>query len=203
MRHDFFDRYSRLNSPLHRLPAAAKLAAALGLVIAIVSVPMTCWPCYGTAALILAAGAALSRVPPGFILRRLLLLEPFVLGVSILALFRPDGTTLFLSLIIKSTLCLLTMILLSNTTPFAKILEVLRTIGMPGIIITVLALMYRYLFVLIDEAERMHRARLSRTYTPAKTRWWNAAASVISQLFVRSSERAERIYAAMLSRGWK
>jgi cobalt/nickel transport system permease protein len=129
--------------------------------------------------------------------------EPFVLGFSMLALFRPGGISLFVSLIVKSTLCLLTAILLSNTTPFSRLLAVLRNIGVPGIIITVLALMYRYLFVLIDEAERMHRARTSRTFVAANVRWWHSAATVVSQLFVRSSERAERIYAAMLSRGWK
>jgi cobalt/nickel transport system permease protein len=203
MRHDFLDRYSRLDSPVHRLPAAAKLLATLGLVIAIVTVPMTCWTCYATAALLLGVVAALSRVPPAFILRRLLLLEPLVLGVSILSLLRPDGLTLFAVLITKSTLCLLAMILLSNTTPFARILEVLRNIGVPAIMVTLLALMYRYLFVLIDEAERMHRARISRTYQPRRGHWWKATAAVISQLFIRSSERAERIYAAMLSRGWK
>jgi cobalt/nickel transport system permease protein len=203
MRHNFLDRYSRLDSPIHRLPATAKLLGTLGLVITIVTVPMTCWACYATAGLLLGIVAVLSRVPPSFILRRLLLLEPFVLGVSILSLLRPDGLVLFAALITKSTLCLLAMILLSNTTPFARILDLLRNIGMPAIIVTLLALMYRYLFVLIDEAERMHRARMSRTYEPRKGHWWKATATVISQLFIRSSERAERIYAAMLSRGWK
>jgi cobalt/nickel transport system permease protein len=203
MRHDFLDRYSRLDGPLHRLPAGLKLAAALGLAIAIVSVPPTCWVCYAGAAVFLTGAAVLSRIPAAFIVRRLLLFEPFVLGISLLALFRPGGAALFVSLILKSTFCLFTVILLSNTTPFSRLLAVLRRIGVPGIIITVLALMYRYLFVLIDEAERMHRARRSRTFVAAKVRWWHSAATVVSQLFVRSSERAERIYAAMLSRGWK
>jgi len=65
------------------------------------------------------------------------------------------------------------------------------------------ALLYRYLFVLLDEMERMNRARHSRTFTQHRWRTWKNLASVIGQLFVRSTERAERIYAAMCARGWK
>ena len=105
----------------------------------------------------------------------------------------------------RSTLCLLTMVLLSNTTPFSAILQVLRRVRVPGLFVTTLALMYRYLFVLVNEAERMHRARASRTFTRKSSRHhlWRALGTVIGQLFVRSTERAERIYAAMLARGWK
>jgi cobalt/nickel transport system permease protein len=73
---------------------------------------------------------------------------------------------------------------------------------MPWIFVTLLALMYRYLFVLVDEAERMERARRSRALTDRKSLEWKTTATVISQLFVRSTERAERIYAAMCARGW-
>jgi cobalt/nickel transport system permease protein len=95
------------------------------------------------------------------------------------------------------------MMLLTNTTPFADVLGVLRRVGTPGLLVTVLALMYRYLFVLIDEAERMQRARRSRTFTPRRHRVWKSWSTVIGQLFVRSTERAERIYAAMTARGWR
>jgi cobalt/nickel transport system permease protein len=95
------------------------------------------------------------------------------------------------------------MILLANTTPFAEILRVLRQLRVPDIFITTLALMYRYLFVLADEAERMKRARQSRTFTHRRWLTWKTLATVIGQLFVRSTERAERIYAAMCARGWR
>ena len=55
----------------------------------------------------------------------------------------------------------------------------------------------------INEAHRMKRARMSRTFTPQRRRTWQAMASVVGQLFVRASERAERIYGAMCARGWK
>ncbi len=98
---------------------------------------------------------------------------------------------------------MVTVIILSNTTQFSELLSVLRRFHVPAIFITVLALMYRYLFVLIDETERMHRARLSRTFMKRKTQLWRTLATLVGQLFVRSTERAEKIYAAMTARGWK
>jgi cobalt/nickel transport system permease protein len=65
------------------------------------------------------------------------------------------------------------------------------------------ALMYRYIFVLIDETQRMRRARLSRTFEKRRAPSWRSASAVIGQLFVRSTERAERIFAAMSARGWR
>jgi cobalt/nickel transport system permease protein len=103
----------------------------------------------------------------------------------------------------KSTICLLTIILVSNTTPFSQILRVLKAVRVPGLLITTLALMHRYLFVLVEEAERMRRARASRTFTRSRWLTWKSLATVVGQLFVRSTERAERIFDAMCARGWK
>jgi cobalt/nickel transport system permease protein len=203
MRPDQIERYSRGDSPVHRLPAGLKLAAALGVVIATVALPAGRWDAYVGIALGLAGVAAVSRVPPRFILLRLLTLEPLALGIAGLAIFQPDGGRIFATMLTKTTLCLLTMILLSNTTPFAALLAVLKRAHVPAILVSILALLYRYLFVLADEAQRMRRARASRTFRPGRWWTWRALATVIGQLFVRSTERAERIYAAMTARGWR
>lgn len=203
MRHDFLDKWSRLDSPIHRTSSAVKLTLALVLVVAIVACRMNFWWALAGIAILLAAVALASRIPPAFLLRRLILLEPFVAGTAALSYFQPDGARVALSLIIKSTLCLATMILLTNTTPFAEILRTLRRLRVPALLVTVLALMYRYLFVLIDEAERMQRARRSRTFTRKRTHVWKSLAALGGRLFVRSTERAEHIYSAMCARGWR
>ena len=202
MRADLFDRYSYLDSAIHRLPAALKLAVAVTTVVVTVVLPTARWDGFIVIALLLAGIAAASRLPARFILWRLVTLEPLALGVAGLAIFQPGGGKIFATMLAKTTLCLLTMILLSNTTPFSALLAVLRRARLPAILVSTLALMYRYLFVLADEAQRMRRARASRTFRPG--RWWTcrALATVIGQLFVRSTERAERIYAAMTARGW-
>jgi cobalt/nickel transport system permease protein len=152
--------------------------------------------------LLLAAGL-LTRVRWMTLLKRLLWLEPFVLGVAVLALFQPGGWRLALVLLGKSSLCLLAMILLSATTPMSDLLEAMRRARVPGLFITTIALTYRYLFVLRDESQRMQRARLSRSFAPGKGRTWRNLGNVAGQLFVRCSERAERIYGAMCARGWR
>jgi len=195
--------HSRLDSPIHRLAARIKLAAALAIIAATLLCPPTAASFLLIPAGLLVMVAALSRIPPLFILRRLLLLEPLVLGVALLSLLQPNGGQIFVLLATRSTLCLLTMILLSNTTPFSALLGIMRACRIPALLITTLALLYRYLFVLAEEAERMTRARASRTFVPRHRRNWRTSASVASQLFIRATERAQRVYSAMCSRGWQ
>ena len=203
MQGNYLDRYSRMDSIVHRLPAAVKLVAAVALIVAIVVWPASYAGYLALPAIFLVAVAALSRVPPVFLVVRMAVLELFVLGIAVLTLFQPDGLRLLGILVARCTLCLATMVLLSNTTPFSEMLKILRALRVPRLMITTLALMYRYLFVLVDEAQRMKRARMCRTFVPDRVSQWRVLGTVISQLFVRASERAERIYSAMCARGWQ
>jgi cobalt/nickel transport system permease protein len=180
-----------------------KLPVAVVFVCLIVAIPFSTPVLYAVAALVLAFIAALGRVPAGKLVLRTLVLEPFVLGVALMALFQPGGAVIFALMVVKSTLCLLTMVLLTLTTTFPEILLALGRFRVPQIMLTTLALTYRYLFVLVEEAERMRRARRSRSFSTGRLELWRSVASVIAQLFVRALERAERIYWSMCARGWK
>lgn len=203
MRHEFLDRYSRRESVIHRMQPGWKVVVSLVIVVSIVAPTHLDTAVHAGTAVILGVITALSRVPFRFVLRRLVLFEPLVVGIALLSLLRPDGITIFATIVVKSTLCLWVAILLANSTPFDALLAVLRRARFPGVLVTVLALFYRYIFVLIDEAERMTRARRSRTVDRSKVGTWWVLATVVGQLFIRSTERAERIYLAMQSRGWK
>lgn len=195
--------YQHGSSRVHRLPAALKFATALSCVLLVVLLPRGAWLSYGA----IATGLVIIAFGAGTDLRqlalRVLLLEPFVIGIALLALLRPGGWPLFLSIMAKSTLCLATMVLLTATTRFSDLLGVLWRARVPALLVTTLALMYRYLFVLVEEMERMQRARRSRTFRRDRAAAWRGSAQVAGQLFVRSSERAERVYLAMCARGWK
>lgn len=195
--------YQHRHSAIHRLSATAKAVAALTFVLGVVLLPRTAWLAYACGAALLLAIAGLSRIPPGALARRLLLVEPFALGVAALSLVQPHGLLVFAATLTKSTLCLFCMVLLSSTTRFSALLRVLWRFRVPSLLVTTLTLMHRYLFVLADETGCMVRARRSRTFIRDRTSAWRSSASVIAHLFVRSSERAERIYAAMCARGWK
>jgi cobalt/nickel transport system permease protein len=195
--------YQHQRSAIHRLPAGVKAGGALAFVLAIVLLPRAAWSAYAVAGALLLLLAGLSRIPPRALARRLLLVEPFALGVALLLLLQPNGLMVFAATLTKSTLCLFCMVLLSSTTRFSALLRVLWRIRVPSLLVTTLALMHRYLFVLADETGCMMRARRSRTFTRNRASAWRSSASVVAHLFVRSSERAERIYAAMCARGWK
>ena len=190
-------------SRMHRMPAGLKAGGAAALVVAVVLLPRDAWAGYAACAAFLALVAALARIPGRVLARRILLLEPFVLGVAALSLAQQGGGRVFLAMLAKSTLCLCTMVLLSGTTRFSDLLRVLWRLRVPALLVTSLALMYRYLSVLMDEAARMTRARRSRTFSAGRGLAWRGSATVAAQLFVRSSERAERVYAAMCARGWR
>ena len=198
----FMDQ-GRGRGALHRASAGLKLAVALALVLTVVLLPRAQLAGLLAVAVILTGLSAASGIQVLFLLRRLLLLEPLVLGVAGLTLFQPGGGRVFALVMLKANLCLLTTILLSNTTPFTELVRVLRRLRLPGMFVTTLTLMHRYLFVLADEGERMRRARASRTFTRGRRFQWQALSSVVGQLFVRASERAGRIYNSMCARGWK
>ena len=84
---DYLDPFSRLDSPVHRLPAALKLTVALGLVVTVVLLSPSRLLLLGAVAVGVLLVAVLSRIPWPFLVRRLVLLEPLVLGVAFLALF--------------------------------------------------------------------------------------------------------------------
>lgn len=198
-----FHSHHQAHGWLHRWPAGLKLAVAVAVILTVVILPRTQTAGLLAVTVLLLGAAVAGRISAVYLIRRLLVLEPFVLGVTVLALFQPDGLRLFCVLLWKTNLCLLTTMLLSSTTPFTALLQVLKKLPVPWIFVTTLTLMHRYLFVLADESERMRRARASRTLSRGRRFQWQMLSSVVGQLFVRASERAERIYNAMCARGWK
>ncbi len=198
-----FHDHRSVRGPVRRLPAWLKLILALAVVLATVSLPGDQFKGLAIIAAVVLVAIVVSGMPVGALLKRLLWLEPLVIGVAVLMLFQEHGGLLFCGVLLKTNLCLTATILLSATTPFSELLQVLRRCHVPWVMISTIALMHRYLFVLSDEAERMRRARASRTYTARQRLQWAALATVIGQLFIRASARAERIYAAMSARGWK
>ncbi len=190
-------------SPLHRAPPRVKLSVAVAIVVGTVLLPRRPDALYLVPAGVLGILWWLSRMPLVFTLRRLLVAEGFILGIALLSLLSPAGTSVFLATLAKSNLCIVAMVLLTWTTPFHEILQVLRLMRLPAVMLTTLALMYRYLPVLSEEAKRMERARASRTFTRRRRFAWQNLAAILGQLFVRTADRAERIYMAMCARGWK
>jgi len=188
---------------LSRTPPRLKILAILLLISFTALLPRQPDKLYVIPALALVLFWGLSRMPLKFVLRRLLVVEIFIIGIALLSLIRPTSRPIFISALFKSNLCVLAMLVLTWTTPFQEILHELRRWRLPPVMLTTLALMYRYVPVLAEEARRMSRARASRSFSSHRRVSWNNLALIIGQLFIRSAERAERIYLAMCARGWK
>jgi cobalt/nickel transport system permease protein len=193
--------YAHLDSPLHRARASTKLLGALALVTALAFVPASSVG-WSAAALALLLGLAVgSRVPLSAFAARLAVAQPFVLGIAVLALFQGRGLSIFFGIALKSTACVAALQLLGHTTHFEDMLEVLRRARLPPALILALSLLHRYLHVLVEESQRMRRARAARTWTTRRWGTWAALSSVIAASLTRSMARAERVSAAMQARG--
>jgi cobalt/nickel transport system permease protein len=105
---------------------------------------------------------------------------------------------------IKFALGVMALTALMCTTPFASLLEAMRRLGMPHVIVMQLGFLYRYIFVLIDEAMRVRRARDFRGAALAPVgRRLAAAGGVIGTLFSRTLDRSQRVQLAMAVRGYR
>ena len=197
----FLDHYSQRNSRLHRLEARTKLLGLLLFIAAVVLTPGGHWLRHGLQATVLAGFLFASGVPLGFFLGRVLLLAPFLVLASG-GLLRGGSSALFLSLWAKSTLAWLAVVLLTATTPFPRLLDGLRALRVPGVLLHVLSFAYRYLLLLADEGMRLSRAYAARAVGPRHLRQIQPFGQLLGHFFLRTYDRSERIYQAMLARGF-
>jgi cobalt/nickel transport system permease protein len=190
-----------LDTPVHRLDPRVKILVLIGTVLVVVATPEAAWWAFGAYGLLLAGLAAAARLPLAYVARRLLIEVPFL--VAALLLVALQGWVPGLTLAARITLSALAMVLLSSTTPFPLLLRGFERLRAPGLIVTIVALMWRYLHVLGDEVRRMRVAREARAYRP-RTLWQarRATGATIGALFLRSLERGERVHLAMQSRGY-
>jgi cobalt/nickel transport system permease protein len=114
------------------------------------------------------------------------------------------GLLLFATVVVKAWLSIMASGLMVATTPFPDLLQGMRSLRVPAVLTATISFMYRYLFVLVDEAMRLQTARAARSVGTGRTVLWRARVlgGMIGSLFIRSYERSERIYAAMLARGF-
>ncbi len=204
MRHSFIDRYAVLDSPIHILEARTKIIGFTALIVAVLFIPPGRDGILFSYCFLVAVLMGLSQIPLGYVMGRGFLLLPFVLMAG-LAVPWSDGRWAGLAiLLLRSFLCLLLLILMTNTTRFTELLRGLRRLGVPKIIVLNLGFLYRYLFVLTEEVMRMKLARdcrsVKRSRFAAELR---VVGSMLGTLLLRSFERSESMYQAMLSRGYE
>ena len=219
-----FDRYLARPSAIHRLDPRVKVVVTLVFILSVALLPAGAWWAYGLGFAAVMVAAVAARLSPWLIVRRSLLGLPFLLA-AVTILFIPGrvvwdgpwglavsdaGLLRFSGILLRSMISLQAAVWLTTTTRFPDILHALRHLRVPAVIVSIIAFMYRYLFVLVEEVERLLRARAARSAQLPGARGggtigWRAAVTghMAGQLFVRSLDRSDRVYNAMLARGYR
>jgi cobalt/nickel transport system permease protein len=203
-------------SPIHRLDPRAKIVGLAGITVVAVSTPLEAWPAFAACALALAVIAALARIGPGLLWSRVRVILPLVIFAAAFVPFVRGGPSVevgpfslseaglatFALVTVKATIGAVGAVLLAATTRFPDILHGLERLRIPRLLTVIAAFMYRYVFVIADEARRMRAALAARAYRPRHLGQAGALGRMVTALFLRSYERGERVYLAMLARGY-
>lgn len=225
----FLDPYREGRSAVHRLDPRVKFVLAVAFIFTTALTPIGAWPVYVLLFALAISVEVLSELGVGFVLRRAVLALPFVLS-ALPVIFTVEGPALFslpigpwtltatipgmerfISIALKSWISVQIAIVLAASTPFPDLLVAMRAVRVPRLLVAIFGLMWRYLFVFADEALRLIRARLARSgeadqpglKTGGSVTWRaRIAGGMAGNLFLRAFERSDRIYMAMVSRGY-
>lgn len=208
-----FDELSRRRSLVHQTNSVAQLLTTLVFLVVIASFdrfsffrlfPLILYP------LLL---FILSDTPARPVLKRLLIVEPLIVGIGILnplldrevvflgSLLISRGWITFFAILLKGALTVTTALLLIATTGMNRLAAAMRTVRIPRLFVLVFFLTFRYVSVLGEELSRSLRAYSLRAPTQRGIRI-HAWGSLIGQMLLRAFDRADRVYQAMLVRGF-
>ena len=210
------------------MDARVKIIFTLAFILTLNLTPAAAWPAYLLYLSLILSITLLTKLGWIYVFKRSLLALPFILSAIPLIFWGPQpfvqmniaglfslpisstGLARCISIMIKAWLSIEAAILLTGTTPFKKLSSGFRELGVPKMLIAIIELMWRYLFILVDEVIRLIRARNSRSsvfngnHHAGGSVFWRGkvTGNMAGSLFLRSIERSERVYDAMLSRGY-
>ena len=222
------ERYVAGDSRVHSLDPRVKVVITVLFIVSNVLLPDGAWLAFVLGWALVLLSSALTGLGPGYATRRSFVALPFALA-AVSAIFALPGRPLFAwtlgpwhlvatdagmirfaSIVVRSWLSVQMAILLTATTSFPDLMHALRHLRIPRLLVQITALMYRYLFVLTEEASRLLRARAARSARPVSGEGggslaWRArvAGNMAGNLFLRSYERSDRVHHAMLARGYR
>ncbi len=221
MTHSFLDHYRERDSLIHRLDPRTKFMATLLFILVVALTPPNSWPAFALYFTVVAALILFSKVSIFYVFKRSLVIMPFVVMIAIFVPFFKEGEVagsyniwlwqltvtysglqVLINILIKAWLSILSLIWLTSTTKLPHILHALEQLHLPRVMVMILSFMYRYLFVLVDEVMRMKQARDSRNFGGGRFWQIRTIGKMVGTLFIRSYERGERVYSAMVARGF-
>jgi len=211
------DRYAYLDSPVHRWQQSYKLIGLLSLIFAFAFV-QNIW-LLPIMVVITTTLFLLSKIPIGFLIKRLRYPSWFILAVVFFLPFVSGESVIFQlgSLTVKSEgcwqallisvrfFCILTVsLVMFGTAPFLSSIKAMRSLGLPRVIVDMSLLSYRYLEELSETLTTMQRAMKLRGFQPQgfTRRNLQVFSQLTGSILIRSYDRSLRIYQAMILRGY-
>ena len=210
----YMDTIAAGDSPLHRIDPRAKLITTVAFIATVVSfnkyAVLDLVPFFSFPVILIILGG----LPAGYILKKVLLVSPFAILVGI---FNPvfdrsiiyhigsvgisGGWVSFISILLRFALTVTSALALVSLTGFNSVCMALERFRVPRPFIVQLMFLYRYMFVLTEESQRMVRARAVRSFSGGSIHFMTFV-SIIGHLLLRTLDRAERVYRAMCCRGF-
>jgi len=200
----------------HRFDPRAKIIAFLFLIFSIVPLNDLKLVLIGFLVSILFLIA--SKLPFHFVIQHLKGVSLFIIPFLVIMPFTVKGDEIFSFYAIKVTYeglrygilvavrafsAVMLIFPMIATTRFETTIRALEKLKIPNILVQMLMFTYRYIFVFVDEFQRIWTAMESRGFKLRTTLYaLGTLGKAMGMLFVRSYERAERVYNAMRSRGY-
>ncbi|NET25464.1 cobalt ECF transporter T component CbiQ [Okeania sp. SIO1I7] len=211
------DEYANLNSPIHRWDVRYKLIALMALMFAFATV--NSWYLIPLMLLVIILLYGVSKLPlsflisrlryPGFFLLGVIVLLPFLSGQTIIWQYgfltiRQEGCLAVILIVSRFFAIMTTCLILFGTSSFLTTIKGMRQLGISPIITDILLLSYRYIFEISNQLSMMLKATRLRGFQRSKISWRNLSvyAALTGSLLVRSYQQSERVYQAMLLRGY-
>jgi cobalt/nickel transport system permease protein len=217
------DRYA-YTSRIRRIDPAQKAALA---VLVIVLCLLLNRPAVGLVAVAWMGGLTVAWASvPGHVVGRVLLAEGLFLGLAVVGVAlsfspalppppfhgfqvgplwvgtSPASLALAALLVSRALGCAAAMNFLALSTPLVDIVELLRRLRVPVVLIDLMSVMYRFVFVLLESMQRMHTAQQSRLGYATRRAAMRSSGLLASRLFVDAYQRSARMQTALESRGY-
>ena len=217
----YFEKYSNLNSPIHQVNPIVKFCIVI--LIIIINMSFTHIIPYFLLMLVIIGIMVLSHVPLRYyFVRTLFFIIIFAAVIALPLLFFTPGQVVALwsigtvniaitlegvlsasSLVLRVWLSLMAVMTLTFTTPFANLIHAMKHMHIPRIFLILFSLTYRYIFLFIEELMRLLQAKDSRSFRSLGFRMrFKILGQLFGTLLVRSIDKSEQVYRAMLARGY-
>jgi cobalt/nickel transport system permease protein len=189
--------WARGTSPLHRRNSTCKLISLLIVLIAIATCPLQEWAAPAVIAALLIAGSPVAGIPAAGLMGRAAIVSLFVLPFAVFIGAAGDLHRAF-GILVRAYSSATAIVVYAGITPVPETLIALRNIGLPPVLVEVIQFVYRFLFVIGEQARGMGVAATARGAARL-----SASAGSVAVLFARSYQRAEAVHQSMLSRGYR